>query len=219
MPVSISGDGAIGGLELGAFEDVSGTPTDNQALTWDAATSQWVPETVTPTSLDASVIDSGVLDAARIPDVANAGIGSNVVQAFKTNGFSTTSNGFASITGLSVSITPSSASSKILVIANVHYSSTVVDYGGAWAIYRNGSQLPIGSAGSNTNAQSATIVDDTTMMFNGSVVYLDSPATISAVTYNVRIRRVFGGHTTWVNRSGDGNLGATSSITAIEVAA
>jgi microcystin-dependent protein len=43
MPVTISGDGSIGGLELGAFEDVSGTPQDGEALMWSASNGKWQP--------------------------------------------------------------------------------------------------------------------------------------------------------------------------------
>ena len=46
MPVSISGDGAITGLDLADFEDVSGTPTDGQFLAWNSSTSKWEPTTM-----------------------------------------------------------------------------------------------------------------------------------------------------------------------------
>ena len=47
-----------------------------------------------------------------------------VVQSYKTNVFtSSTQNTFTDITGLSVSITPSSSSNKVLIIANVEGSS------------------------------------------------------------------------------------------------
>ena len=99
MPVSISGDGAITGLELEAFEDVdvgSGA-ADGDVLTYDASGDLWIPQGIVPI----------------------AGIGSNVVSVTKTDTFSTTANGFTVPTGMTVAITPSSATAKILVIVTI----------------------------------------------------------------------------------------------------
>ena len=56
---------------------------------------------------------SGVITAAGFGKVGQ------VLQTVKTDTFTSTSTSFTDITGLSVSITPSSTSSKILVMAHV----------------------------------------------------------------------------------------------------
>lgn len=246
MPVSISGDGSIGGLELGAFEDVSGTPTDNQALTWDEATGQWVPETVTPTSLDASIIDSGTLDvarvpnlaaskvtsgvfdAARIPDVANAGIGSNVVGVAKTNVFSTTSTSPTTVTGLTVTITPTSATSKILLIAQLAVGWQNNAQIGHWLFSGGNTSGYIGNAASSHSRAvfgGRTVFDGSYLTPSHPIMYLDSPATTSPVTYNVQaFRGSSESATVYLNRAATGFTGnritrGASSFVAIEVAA
>lgn len=165
MPVSISGDGGITGLELGAFEDVSGTPSDNQALTWDAATSQWVPETIL--------------------DTLNAGIGTNVVLGTTTTATSTTSTSPVD-TSLSATITPTSSSSKVLILVQV--ARIERRNGDDWtylSVFRgntaSGTQLDARfdlSNRSNTNS----------LYSGGSLMVVDSPATTSATTYTVGVQ-------------------------------
>jgi hypothetical protein len=156
------------------------------------------------------------------------GIGSNVVQTVKTNTFSTTSTSFDAVTGLSVSITPSSDTSKVLVVAYVSQGFTFTDAGqGHQArLVRDSTPILVGNAdGSRIQAthhigQAAYGAFTTFSPF--TAVIMDTPATDSLVTYSVQLR-VSGG-TAFVNRTGaDSNSAAfgrtASSITAIEVAA
>jgi hypothetical protein len=109
-------------------------------------------------------------------------------------------------TGLTASITPSSASNKILVIANNNglqsYAGSGVSfylYRGATFIYNFGSYYGYPSGYYGSGAQ---------------VTYLDSPATTSSVTYNVNFQRTIGGTGGVVN--GDGS---NSFLTLLEIAA
>jgi hypothetical protein len=69
--------------------------------------------------------DTGVdkiVDGAVTSSDFAAGVGGKILQvvtAQKTDTFSTNSTSFVDVTGLSVSITPSSASSKILILASL----------------------------------------------------------------------------------------------------
>jgi hypothetical protein len=153
-----------------------------------------------------------------------AGIGSNVVQTVKTDTFSTNSGTFTNVTGLSVTITPSTASSKILLIgsfAAAASSTTVTGY----------IQVSGGNAGTFVGDAAGNRVR-TAIMFHGgsdrdasaqSFTYLDSPSTTSAVTYNVQMRIGASGGTVRLNRgendvdNADGGRPA-SAIIAIEVA-
>lgn len=109
MPVTISGDGGITGLTLSDFGDIdSSALSDADALVYDASAGEWVAEPV-----DLSAV-TGVLPGSALP----AGATKQVVQTVKTDTFSTTSLTHVDVTGLSVTITPSSTSSKILVIVD-----------------------------------------------------------------------------------------------------
>ena len=77
-----------------------------------------------------------------------AGVGGKVlqvVQTFKSDSFSSTSDGFFDITGLSVAITPSSASNKILVISDVAIgSSDLYSFNHGFKVLRgNSHNLPL----------------------------------------------------------------------------
>jgi len=56
--------------------------------------------------------------AAGLDDAVVAGIGSNVVSTTKTDVWSAASTSFTDVTGLAVTITPTSATSKVLVLAS-----------------------------------------------------------------------------------------------------
>ena len=149
-----------------------------------------------------------------------------VVSTTKTDTFSTNSASptFADVTGLSVSITPSSASNKILVLAS--YNLGVNDANFSYSrLVRDSTAVFIGDASTNrVLASNMCFENDSNNGVAGSinVMYLDSPATTSSTTY--KIQACTTGTTVYVNRSGrdsastvsDGRF--ASSITAIEIA-
>jgi hypothetical protein len=151
-----------------------------------------------------------------------------VVQTVLATAYSATSSGntFADITGLSVSITPSSASNKILVFANVSINSSSVD-GTAFRILRDSTPVGVGSPAGSRSAATGVSASVAT---NGSVgttvgTYLDSPATTSAITYKIQGLAGSSGGTFYVNRTGTYTDAANgysstpiSSITVMEVA-
>jgi hypothetical protein len=149
-----------------------------------------------------------------------------VVSTVKTDAnFSTSSPSFVTVTGLTASITPTSASSKILVMAQVSYG------GGADARPRfrlsggNSANYVGDAAGSRIRTVFGGYHDalnsDLLYLHPGSIVYLDSPATTSATTYEVQATTNLG--TIYVNRSSTDSDNASSSrgassITLMEVA-
>jgi hypothetical protein len=93
-------------------------------------------------------------------------------------------------TGLSLSITPTSATSKILIIANQqsNYSRSTYDCGHNLRILRGATD--IFTMGGSTNAgymyvQNGTQTEKTEIV---PLTYLDSPATTSATTYKIQGR-------------------------------
>jgi hypothetical protein len=142
-----------------------------------------------------------------------AGIGSNVVQTVKTDTFTTTSTSFVNVTDLEVTITPSSATSKILVYATAMISNATS--AGATVTTVNISRDTTGlvTFGETTAAND---VGRQALCYSGS--FLDSPATTSATTYRVRMLVTSGTGRLNFSRL-DGHTDYASYITAIEVAA
>jgi len=151
-----------------------------------------------------------------------------VVSTTKTDVFSMTSSGTATaITGLSASITPTSATSKILIFGQVTGSFSNTTFGWNILIYKNGSVIT-GATGDTGNSQPRA----TSSMFHNYVYasetipfyYLDSPATTSSTTYAIYTFQEPGA-TFYVNRAGnvtqtDGRSANTiSNITLMEIAA
>lgn len=161
----------------------------------------------------------------RVPAASvNLGGVVQVVSTTKTDTFSTSSSSFTDITGVSVSITPSSASSRIMVFALVYVGGPVSDSGQAMTrLMRDSTAIAIGDAsGSRTQAGSESGFATTFYMAPAVHTFLDSPATTSAVTYKVQMRVT--GSTFFVNRTG-ADADATfesrvvSTITVMEIAA
>ena len=165
--------------------------------------------------------------AAGLSAAFNPGIGSNVVQTVKDDTFSVTSATYTTVTGLTVTITPTTDTSKILVMASVAVASGSSGFGMArLGLFRGSTDLldGDGSRGSGFSQDREAATGEDRFQGNRNFVFLDSPATTSAVTYEVRIRGSEAGFAVYVNRaSGDTNgsqwMRGTSTITAIEVAA
>jgi hypothetical protein len=128
-----------------------------------------------------------------------------VVSLTTTNGggyTSTTSTSFVT-TGFAITITPTSSSSKIYLIANTVGEATTSN--AQQTIYRGATNL------GGTNGMSQTNLPDKWVPY--CLTYLDSPATTSATTYTIYFRVSSSGINYF---GGDGN---TLSFTAMEIAA
>ena len=129
------------------------------------------------------------------------------VTAASTGNGSTTSSSYAPATGLSASITPSSTSSKILVLVNSSAFTSSSSTEGAYTIYRGGSNI------GDANGISRAYAGNSDMIFPLSMHILDSPSSTSSVTYAVYMKRTQGSGTV------QNNLRAcTQSVTLMEIA-
>jgi hypothetical protein len=148
-----------------------------------------------------------------------------VVQTVKTDTFATSSTTPVDITGLSVSITPSSASSKILV-------SWLLNIGGNqhqdYYLLRNGTKIFFGDlSGSQTQATHHVYAVASVYYTNwaGSGQYLDSPASTAAVTYKWQAAVPWSNTYTaainyiFPNENNAYNARTPSSITVMEISA
>ena len=112
-----------------------------------------------------------------------------VLQVTKTDIFSTTSTTMVDITGLSVSITPSSSSNKILVLYSGSIDSNNNQNSAGIQLSRGGSALFVGdAAGSRVQATAMAYSANVDTQYPANFSYLDSPATTSSITYTIQMR-------------------------------
>lgn len=156
----------------------------------------------------------------------NSNLVLQVVQTVKTDTFSTATTGsWVDVTGLSVSITPTSSTNKILVMVDLSLAlSTVVDIV-QQRLLRGSTAICVGDSRGSRNPVSgaAGVISSNSTNSNHSRVFnfLDSPATTSSTTYKIQVFSNVG--TKFVNRCGE-DIDAstfytsTSSITVMEIA-
>lgn len=168
------------------------------------------------------------MTTASLPTVTTDKLGTGavlqVVQDFKTDTVVGTSNSYTG-TGLSATITPSSTSSKILVMFTVNCTIN----NGTWMLRLARGSTVIGVGDSSGSRVQSTVggfhpTTDTNHQSNPtSAQYLDSPNTTSAITYAVQYKAQTG-TTFYMNRSSadpdnsNWSHRSTSSITLIEIA-
>jgi hypothetical protein len=177
------------------------------------------------TGLTAGGLPDGSVTAADLASSITFGKILQVVQTVKDNTFVTAGSATdVAVTGLSVSITPSSSSNKILVICNLSVASQN-SQGAAAKLRRGGTAISVAEAAS-ARSRSSFAGNAYREQQNGSIrslnlTFLDSPSTTSATTYDVVVSSLDTG--TYVNRSsGDtdnsDHLRTCSYITVMEVA-
>ena len=163
-----------------------------------------------------TIIDNGSLAS---------GVGGKVlqvIQTVKTDTFTTTSTSYVDVTGLSASITPSSTSSKILIL--VDFTNCITGQLADLKVIRNSTDIYIGdAAGSRSRAKQSFNRTDANNTQSDTINFLDSPSSISSTTYKVQVKCENGSTTLCVNRSqsdsdSSGRVRGTSSITLMEIA-
>lgn len=155
---------------------------------------------------------------------ANFGAGAvlQVVQVVKTDTYVQNSNAFTDIPNLAATITPSSATSKILVMTSINVGSAN-NYNIIGRLMRGSTPIFVGDA-SGVRPQASfqlfyQTVEDMKLI---AASYLDSPATTNATTYKMQIKS---GVQCYINRTpadrntADFDARVASSITLMEIAA
>ena len=149
-----------------------------------------------------------------------------VVQTVKTDTFSRTSSSadYGEITGLTASITPSSSSNKILIIARVAGGSNLAGNRIGIRLSAGGSPITAytgDAASTRSRAASSMELDGTNTVLELTATHLHSPATTSSITYAVE-GSAEGSQTFFCNRSGNDSDSTSvyrscSSIILLEV--
>ena len=140
---------------------------------------------------------------------------------------------YSQVTGLDVTITPTRSDSKILVTASVSFSTQYWQAYGALfrEIGGGGAAIVDGAIGdanvdaprySFSSLQYSGAIQEH-QIYNGSLNYLDSPSTTSAVTYSIALRGYSNSYAVYCNRgatertSNDWYGRGASFITVMEV--
>ena len=182
-----------------------------------------------------ATVNSTGLAMASGKTITGAGVGVGkilqVVQAVKTDKFTTSSASFVDITGLSVTITPSSSSSKILVRFFTHISNSA--YLGYLNLLRGSTSIIIGDAAgsrprvTSNSAGYGDVGGAISAQYNAtpaSMEFLDSPNTTSATTYKLQTNSYSASYLTAINSTTIDRDATTyeprspSTITVMEVA-
>jgi hypothetical protein len=157
---------------------------------------------------------------------ASTGKIGQVLNVTKTDTFTMSSNTFADVTGLNISITPSATTSKILVIAQLSGQGVSGTCSLIGRLVRDSTAIAVGTSVSSRQAATfgAYVPADGSSQLGGSVSFLDEPSTTSAVTYKIQVMTNANGQAVYVNRSsGDSDTNqfarTVSTITVMEILA
>lgn len=172
-----------------------------------------------------SKIDSAGISAGGIARTnMYTGAVLQVVSAVKQDTQTINSTSFVDVVGLSITITPSAASSKFLVLCNVALGASNE---GGLRVVRNGSIFLPSTNGTAPPGNFATSVDDGLLYATASAVsmLLDSPSSTSEVTYKVQAASPYLiNRYCYINQYPSSwptyySTGTVSSITVMEIAA
>lgn len=214
-------------------EIFAGTGLDDNAVT---------PRLIAPDAVTtAKILDGNVTDAkiaamaaakltGRVPD-ANAPLGSVIqvvqvtsatAQVFSAGGLANKT--FYDIDGLSLTITPSSASSKILLVGSVNVGQYTNAYNAYLRFLKNGSGVGVSnSIGNGHMAHASFRAGMDWHHINIAMSFLDTAGTTSAINYKIQINNTGGStYPSYINRpyvvDSTWQAGTMSVLTAMEIA-
>ena len=151
-----------------------------------------------------------------------------VLSSGKVDTFTTASRTFVDITGMTVDITPTSATNKILVIVDVYVGVSTAGAYPQISLFRDSTQIAQGISTTDRERSSIGMTNQTSYDWQAagvrqSIVWFDEPATTSSLTYKLQGACRNAG-TMYLNRSGtdpnsSNSIRSASSITVIEVVA
>lgn len=126
--------------------------------------------------------------STTISNLSNAGKILQVKQAVKTDQFTSTAYAYTDITGMSVSITPTSASNKILVSFELQVGGSGNNYA-SFRLLRDSTHVGVSTV-TDTNWRVGTLGslshENSYQLENTGTSFLDSPNTTSAITYKIQ---------------------------------
>jgi hypothetical protein len=180
--------------------------------------------------LNATQALTGTLPAVSGANLTNIDGGKvlQVKQTTKTDTFSTSSTSMVDITGFSVSITPSSSSNKILVMAQIGILANNSGNGSMINLLRDSTTIVSNSSGGSTDTYNAwncaggggTSENARKYQSSPSIQYLDSPSSTSILTYKCQTCVNGGSTSSYINNWAlNADHAAVSTITVMEISA
>ena len=169
-----------------------------------------------------------VLAAADLNDTfaskldASAPVGKilQVVSGGRTTPFTTTSTSFVDVTDVSVSITPSAATSKIFIILTGVIANNNSGTISLVNLVRDSTAIAQSTGGASADQSLAVYTANASSNSGFAVHWLDSPATTSATTYKAQLRIPTGSATASLGRyASSGNYPTPTTLTVMEVGA
>ena len=179
-----------------------------------------------PTGTQDNITRLGTVTAGNLSNTAIVYPAGHVIQVVSvptTDQFTTSSNTFTNCTPMTVNITPSATTSKVLVLVNMNVGGTA-DCRTGFALQRDSTDIFQASDSSNRQGSTtATASAEDNSMYNVAFQFLDSPSSIAQITYHVQVSaQTNGSETMYLNRPGT-NADAqytkhtASSITVMEI--
>jgi hypothetical protein len=181
-------------------------------------------------SIAAGSIPAGKLGAASVARTnMYSGAVLQVVNSTYTSTFSQSIATRAKLNNISASITPTSATSKILVMCGIFFEGNSADHNWHFFLYRDSTDISSPSPGSKSAAIAMAGLgyfdnDNDSTPATVNFHYFDSPATTSTITYAPGVGTTDGTKTIYINRTVSdidtiGYERGISSITLMEIAA
>ena len=168
------------------------------------------------------ISDAGTLKRLDASLIGGGKIG-QVVSVAKTDTFSSASSSFTDLTGITVNITPSATSSKVLILCSL--SLSVTNGGGPQLkLVRGSTDIGIADAASNRARMTTSyVISAVDVIAAVPMIFLDSPSTTSQTTYKVQ-GFGYNTNTIYVNRTSDDadevyRQRGISTITVMEILA
>ena len=165
---------------------------------------------------------NSIVPVGGVPTGGGGGI-IQIKQTFKDDATSTSTSGsFQDISGMSVTITPTSATSKIFIMISLGSVSSDAGVSVGFRLLRDSTL--IGNASDTTLQSGFTNIyagenSQDKYLMSASFNFLDSPSTTSAITYKLQWRN--SSSTSYINRynGSSDSYNGSSTITAMEVSA
>ena len=156
--------------------------------------------------------------ASRITTLEGASGGKilQVVSTFVNTGFSTTSTSFVDVTGHTATITPTAATSKILIMYSCFTYHSNTGRIRPLNLVRDGSNICQPASGTEPATMNPYLVSSLGVQ-HAVVNFLDSPATTSSVVYKIQSKTDVG--TVYVGRDSGTVLTSPANLTLMEVSA
>ena len=183
-----------------------------------------------PASAEIDIASGATLDVngnidftgATITGLTTGKIG-QVLQATKTDSFTTAATSFTDITDLSISITPVATTSKIFVMMSINANGQISASPGVLRLMRDSTPIAVADAAGSRSPVTSVVTagSDAYATMAGVMNWLDSPSTTSAVVYKIQGFCITTTNTLHVNRFNTDTDAATvprmvSTITVME---